>query len=202
MVCAQCSLAAAGVPAFLIFGDAVLRSIAATAPASVAALGAISGIGPEKLDRFGADVLGLCRSTGSATESLGSTPPPKGAAPPARLPQPTVVPKRGAVIQETLHVPGRNLGALATPKLPKPDLETKPVDPELHARLRDWRDEQAAQTGLPTFFILSETALRKGAATSPTTLEELGSVANLSTEKLARYGAEMIALCSSASATL
>jgi ATP-dependent DNA helicase RecQ len=46
-----------GVPAYVVFHDAVLREIATRRPADVAALGTISGIGENKLARYGEGVL-------------------------------------------------------------------------------------------------------------------------------------------------
>jgi ATP-dependent DNA helicase RecQ len=46
-----------GVPAYVIFHDATLRQIAADSPATLAELGAISGIGETKLARYGQQVL-------------------------------------------------------------------------------------------------------------------------------------------------
>ena len=47
----------AGLPAYVIFHDATLRQVAATAPGSLADLATISGVGAGKLDRWGAAVL-------------------------------------------------------------------------------------------------------------------------------------------------
>jgi RecQ family ATP-dependent DNA helicase len=49
-----------GKPAFFIFGDSVLRSIAHARPMNLTSLAAISGVGAAKLERFGADVCRLC----------------------------------------------------------------------------------------------------------------------------------------------
>jgi ATP-dependent DNA helicase RecQ len=46
-----------GVPAYVVFHDATLRQIAAQAPATLAALGAISGIGESKLAKYGQQIL-------------------------------------------------------------------------------------------------------------------------------------------------
>ena len=46
-----------GVPAYVIFHDATLREVAATAPSSLAELGKVSGIGETKLARYGQQVL-------------------------------------------------------------------------------------------------------------------------------------------------
>lgn len=49
-----------GKPAFFVFGDSVLRSIAQARPRNLTALAAIHGVGVAKLERFGADVCRLC----------------------------------------------------------------------------------------------------------------------------------------------
>ena len=49
-----------GKPAFFVFGDTVLRSIAHARPRNLSALAAIHGIGAAKLERFGADVCRIC----------------------------------------------------------------------------------------------------------------------------------------------
>ena len=45
------------VPAYIIFHDSTLREIVAAKPADLDELGAISGVGPTKLERYGTDVL-------------------------------------------------------------------------------------------------------------------------------------------------
>jgi RecQ family ATP-dependent DNA helicase len=49
-----------GKPAFFVFGDSVLRSIAHARPTNLTALAAVHGVGAAKLERFGADVCRLC----------------------------------------------------------------------------------------------------------------------------------------------
>ncbi|MDH2443745.1 DNA helicase RecQ [Amnibacterium sp. CER49] len=48
-----------GVPAYVVFGDATLRSLATLRPTSLAALGDVSGIGAAKLERYGEAVLAI-----------------------------------------------------------------------------------------------------------------------------------------------
>jgi ATP-dependent DNA helicase RecQ len=48
-------------PAFMILSDAVLRAIAATVPQNLTSLHAVPGMGPTKVDRYGADLIALCR---------------------------------------------------------------------------------------------------------------------------------------------
>ena len=49
-----------GKPAFFVFGDSVLHSIAHARPKNLTALAAVHGVGAAKLERFGADVCRLC----------------------------------------------------------------------------------------------------------------------------------------------
>jgi ATP-dependent DNA helicase RecQ len=53
--------AADNVPAYVILHDRVLRDIALQRPASIEALGTISGIGENKLRRFGQPLLLLVK---------------------------------------------------------------------------------------------------------------------------------------------
>jgi ATP-dependent DNA helicase RecQ len=46
-----------GVPAYIVFGDATLRGVALTQPASLADLDGISGIGAKKLETYGRQLL-------------------------------------------------------------------------------------------------------------------------------------------------
>jgi superfamily II DNA helicase RecQ len=59
-----------GKPAFFVFGDSVLRSIAHARPRNLTALAAIHGVGAAKLERFGADVCRLCTESAPAGEML------------------------------------------------------------------------------------------------------------------------------------
>ncbi len=48
-----------GMPPYIVFSDAVLTAIATTRPASIGAVGGVSGVGPTKLSRYGAAVVAL-----------------------------------------------------------------------------------------------------------------------------------------------
>jgi ATP-dependent DNA helicase UvrD/PcrA len=50
----------AGVPAYVVFTDATLQTLAEVLPTTESALLAVSGVGRTKLERYGADVLALC----------------------------------------------------------------------------------------------------------------------------------------------
>ncbi len=60
---------AQSVPAFVVFGDATLRNLAAARPANRAAMLQVSGVGPAKLEQYGDDFLAaIC-------EYVGANPP-------------------------------------------------------------------------------------------------------------------------------
>jgi ATP-dependent DNA helicase RecQ len=52
---------AEGVPAYIVFSDVVLRQMAEERPQSAAAMLALSGVGPVKLERYGAAFLEVLR---------------------------------------------------------------------------------------------------------------------------------------------
>jgi ATP-dependent DNA helicase RecQ len=51
-----------GLPQFFVLGSSTLRSIVLLRPRSIAQLQSISGIGPEKVDKFGSAILALCNA--------------------------------------------------------------------------------------------------------------------------------------------
>nr|WP_308468982.1 DNA helicase RecQ [Glaciibacter superstes] len=59
---------AQGVPAYIVFGDATLRGVALTRPATLAELDGISGIGAKKLETYGQQLLDVVASDSSLVE--------------------------------------------------------------------------------------------------------------------------------------
>jgi DNA helicase-2/ATP-dependent DNA helicase PcrA len=60
----------ASVPAYVVFTDATLIALAEARPTTQTQLLAISGVGRTKLERYGADVLRICASTGEADREI------------------------------------------------------------------------------------------------------------------------------------
>ncbi|MCC3651114.1 DNA helicase RecQ [Streptomyces sp. S07_1.15] len=76
-----------GVPAYVIFHDATLRAIATAAPGSPAELGTVSGVGENKLAKYGQQILDLLADgPGTAPEAAEGAAPAAGA--PAAAPAP------------------------------------------------------------------------------------------------------------------
>ncbi|WP_327190875.1 DNA helicase RecQ [Streptomyces xinghaiensis] len=76
-----------GVPAYVIFHDATLRAIATAAPGSPAELGTVSGVGENKLAKYGQQILDLL-ADGPGTAPEAATPRAAAAAPPTPAPAP------------------------------------------------------------------------------------------------------------------
>jgi len=211
-------------PAFMILSDAVLRAIANTAPQNLSALHAISGMGPTKVDRFGADLIALCRgevtphksisASASAPASKSTTKPSPRTERPATNPvilseaqhsrrNPTlpIQPKPSDPSQPHLSIPihyATNTSAVhqnKRPAPPPPPGDLTSSQQELEARLKEWRREAAKAAGLPTFFIFSDTVLRNITLAAPTTLNDLSQVRGASPEKLTRFGDTILDLC-------
>ncbi|SDM34804.1 ATP-dependent DNA helicase RecQ [Lentzea albidocapillata subsp. violacea] len=66
-----------GVPAYVIFHDATLKSIAASRPGSLTALGAVSGVGQAKLTKYGEQILEVVAAGGPAPEAAAPAAAPK-----------------------------------------------------------------------------------------------------------------------------
>ncbi|MCC9738876.1 DNA helicase RecQ [Streptomyces sp. MNU89] len=76
-----------GVPAYVIFHDATLRAIATAAPGSLAELGTVSGVGENKLAKYGQQILDLLADgPGTAPGAAADAAPAAGA--PAAAPAP------------------------------------------------------------------------------------------------------------------
>jgi DNA helicase-2/ATP-dependent DNA helicase PcrA len=58
------------VPAYVVFSDATLQAIARARPASTRQLAGLPGVGPVKLDRYGAAVLELCAQSPTAEAAV------------------------------------------------------------------------------------------------------------------------------------
>jgi ATP-dependent DNA helicase RecQ len=161
-------------PAFMILSDAVLRAVAVRRPKTLADLHAVSGMGPAKVDRYGAAVLAVCRG-----ESVVAGPAKSFDAEGAK------VAKERKVVEVVRPV-------VAAPVVAR-ELSAEQV--ELEGRLRAWRMEEARAAGLPSFFILSDTALRGVVELGPQTVEDLRAVRGLEAEKVAKYGVAVVEIC-------
>ena len=182
-----------GKPAFIVFGDAVLRNLVLANPQTISDLLTVSGIGPEKADRFGAAIIAICRaaiSTEPTSSHLNN--------------QPSSRPERSGV-EGPPHL-SRSANALGekteifhrtrTTAPPDPAAELTPAQQLLDANLRAWRKSEAERIGLPQFFVLGSSALRSIVLLRPKSLVQLQSISGIGPEKAEKFGSAILALCS------
>jgi ATP-dependent DNA helicase RecQ len=67
-------------------------------------------------------------------------------------------------------------------------------DPELLARLKRWRTEEASRRSLPPYVVFHDRTLAAIAAARPGNAAELGTVKGVGPAKLAAYGDAVLAL--------
>ncbi len=204
-------------PAFMILADTVMRSIANANPQNLTALNAISGMGPSKVDRYGSAILAICRGEAPTPQTSpnsklkteqdprpttdsnpASTPERQRRDPYQRGAQPLVAATQIQRAESPTHKSTPGQSAVRENKRPIPPsipTELTPAQQALDAKLRDWRKQQATAAGLPSFFILSDTALRNIALAEPRSLADLTQIRGLDAEKRTRFGPAVLDLC-------
>ncbi len=183
---------AQGIPPFTVFHDSVLRALAKAQPANVRELEQVRGIGQEKSNRYGAGLLAICK--GMEPElAAARVPIPRDAATGAAKAVVLTHRERAVVSRPDRTPPLSAVHKASSAEIL--ELPMSPVQQQLESKLRDWRSEQASAAGLPSFFVLSDTALRHVAAIQPKFVADLSGISGLGPDKLQRYGPALIALC-------
>ncbi len=164
-----------GKPAFIVFGDSVLHNLVIARPTTLAELHTVSGIGPEKADRYGADIIALCRSEAPSTAS------------PIRSKESSSRPER-RIAERPTHFASAGTNETPAETCPRtiPPEPTDTLTPEQQAldqRLREWRKAESERLNLPLFFVLASTTLRSIVLARPQTLSELKTIHGLSLRK-------------------
>jgi ATP-dependent DNA helicase RecQ len=147
-------------PAFMVFSDAVMETIAQAEPSSAEALLAVNGVTPRLLERFGAPLLELC-----SAHAEGATLPAEAA-------------------------PSRNGGSRSTarPAAVVDDAPPTPEQAELFRRLKQLRNELAREANLPAYCIFADKTLVALAKAHPTAEGEMLRVPGVGPAKLEKYG--------------
>jgi ATP-dependent DNA helicase RecQ len=187
-------------PAFLILTDAVLRAIATAAPQNLAELSGVPGLGTSKSDRYGADVLAVCRGEAAAVKvACQQDVSQRGQARVQKSSLRAASADRTGSEQETGRVAPRTAWTgLAARQQERPTAPTSSISEmsaaqgKIEGRLKQWRREEAQKSGLPSFFVFSDTVLREIVLAQPSSLAELREVRGVGAEKLERFGAAVV----------
>jgi ATP-dependent DNA helicase RecQ len=197
-----------GKPAFIVFGDSVLHNLVLARPTTLVELHTVSGIGPEKADRYGADIIALCRSEIPAnllqTVDKKSSSQPKTSQPSHAAPVSAVAsryPKASALAlsaQEEDGVSSTSAKCFTRPRptaAPEPNDTLTPDQQTLDERLREWRKAESEKLNLPLFFVLASTTLRSIVLARPQTLSQLKTIHGLGHEKIEKFGPGILEIC-------
>jgi ATP-dependent DNA helicase RecQ len=179
-----------GRPAFIVLSDAVIRNLAIACPRSVPELLTVSGIGPDKADRFGAEIIAICRAVISTEPA---SPQPNHL--PSSRPERSGVEGPPHFVRSTTNSSGAPTFHRPRPTTPEPTAALTPAQQLLDANLRAWRKSEAERIGLPQFFVLGSSALRSIALQRPKSLVQLQSISGIGPEKTEKFGAAILALC-------
>jgi ATP-dependent DNA helicase RecQ len=183
-----------GKPAFMVFSDAILKSIVHATPRTIPSLLQISGIGPEKADRYGAAICALCDSRpipgeyGAAASANAAHTPMKQKKLTTKFPThaPRTEHTRPDPV-ETFHRPR------PTPSEPAESLT--PDQQALDHRLREWRRTESERLNLPQFFVLGSSALRDIVLKRPQNAAQLKAINGINQEKLEQFGRAILEAC-------
>jgi ATP-dependent DNA helicase RecQ len=176
-----------GKPSFLIFSDSTLHALVVAQPHSMADLLQVSGIGAEKADRYGAAVIAL----------MTGAPVPGDFGEPAVTKTATAAAQKRTVAQRAV-APSRESIETARKRERGASAEDALTGEQqlLDQRLREWRKAESEKLGLPQFFVLGSSALRSIVLEHPRTLRELEKIEGLGVEKIDKYGAGILSVCS------
>jgi ATP-dependent DNA helicase RecQ len=201
-----------GKPAFIVFGDSVLHNLVIARPLTIAELQTVSGIGPEKAARYGAEIIALCRSDAPLSpppvpEASSSSRPkpsqPLRAAPGPAVPVASRYPKASALGLSASKKNGASAPGVSSkspetfnrPPAPEPADTLTPEQQALDQRLREWRKAESERLNLPLFFVLASTTLRSIVLARPQTLSELKTIHGLGHEKIEKFGPGILEIC-------
>jgi ATP-dependent DNA helicase RecQ len=92
----------------------------------------------------------------------------------------------------TRGVPRKRAARAAAPPLADPD--PADADPEVLARLKGWRTDEARRRSVPPYVIFHDRTLAAIAAARPAVADELARVKGVGPAKLAAYGEELLRL--------
>ncbi len=164
-----------GKPTFMVFGDTVLRNLVLAAPQTISALEQTSSFNQDRANRYGAEIVAVCRDQESSAPSSPKEPDTE---------------RRG-------FRPETSTSAFARQRATQPEaaVALTPVQQALDANLREWRKAESAKLGLPQFFVLSSSTLRDIVLLHPKTLPQLRSISGVGVEKLDKFGSAILEIC-------
>jgi ATP-dependent DNA helicase RecQ len=193
-----------GKPAFIVLSDKVLRHVAVANPQIIAELLTVSGIGPEKSDRYGADIIAICRgdSIPQAVAPAGTTAPIRVNIRPDRKVRVDSFRNEGKPITvlsfaaSSDTVPTDAAESFRRPaRASDPSAALTPDQQSLDQRLRDWRKAESTRLNAPPFLVLPSSALRSIVLARPRTVQQLQTLDGITPEIARTHGPAIVEIC-------
>jgi len=194
-----------GKPAFMVFGDSVLHSLVVSLPQTISELLTVSGIGPEKAERYGAEIVALCRSEASAKSVPSSSRILRESSLATLSKVPSSRPGAGhfdAVAERSPHSARVSANSAPAETFARPRSATSdiadhlsPAQQQLNQRLHDWRKAESQKLNQPLFFVIASSTLRSIVLARPQNLKELKSIPGLGVEKSEQFGPAILEIC-------
>jgi len=207
------------VPAYVIMANKHLEAIATRRPSTHEELSDCPGIGPQRLDRFGDEILEILdtitRANSQKTEKTSqdsrqtisgtrrTTPPtdtPTDTPNKSRQTKPrksTPHPEEISAQQPPSHtasdipLPPENSTATTTTS---ENGDTDPVTDKIREALAAWRRTRAIHDEVPAYVIMANKHLEAIATRRPSTHEELSDCPGIGPQRLLRFGDEILAI--------
>lgn len=187
-----------GKPAFLILSDAVIDAVAALEPSTLSQLRSVSGIGPEKAEKYGADIIAICTGATVPATSHRSADSPR---PKQLMFGATASGSSGSsrtLVRERTYENDAPTNASYTRVRATESEPTQSLTPDqqvLDQRLRDWRKAESERAGVPQFFILGASALRSIVLSQPRSLSQLRTISGIGPDKIDKFGEAILEAC-------
>jgi len=187
-----------GKPAFMVFADSVLHNLVLATPKTISELQTVSGIGPEKADRYGADIIAICRRRQASSGRPYGSPTPVAQSAPARP-----APRKLSAVQQTKQNFKRAAEDLKPLSMSSAAgrKRSKEYDKSAYRRL-DFEDDlrafaeiQSARLSEPGSALLSEAAIAEILRFRPRSLTELERLENLRADLPASFFQQLLATC-------
>jgi ATP-dependent DNA helicase RecQ len=186
-----------GKPAFIVLADAVLRNIAVANPQSLSELLTVAGIGPNKADQFGAQIIALCRGeqphTGLIPAQAKSS--STGTEKAVRSEKAMRTEKTQSAQAAPYPVTHPSEYHRTRPAASDPTADLTPDQLQLDAQLRAWRKAESERIGLPQFFVLGASALRSIVLSRPRTVAQLQTITGIGPDKAEKFGPSILQIC-------
>ena len=170
-----------GKPAFIVCSDAVLEGLARAAPTTIGALLEVSGIGPEKADRYGAAICALCRGEASTAAEYGA-------------------PAANALAASCPPKPAPQVYQPVAAKLPLSRGIPSSARADFRRSLLEWRTTWSERAHVEGQLILSDEYLEEILRLQPRTIPQLQRILNLSPTHTPKFLLGLQEVCAAASA--